>query len=286
MLFRPTSRRLMGTVIVLVFSLCLSTPAYAFVTCPDEASRTEPCRPEDPDNPLPSPYPLPPVGYTGLPNPAQNHFIKGTSEDPLAMFSRRPLDKFIVPGGGLFMDPSRDEPHYGVDYAYPDSYLLGERLFVYPVAPGYVTTRSSCVMCFAEGSSQGRVLWRHPQYNFGFGDVVIIETPYNADVSLYTMYAHLQEDFVSLGDYVTPDEVLGVAGTSGYAEQIHLHLEIRFGTPGKFWNADFSQWTTRENWLSTMFANPALLMFPEFHADQVKILDAWVALQPRPNEMP
>jgi murein DD-endopeptidase MepM/ murein hydrolase activator NlpD len=105
-------------------------------------------------------------------------------------------------------------------------------------------------------------------------------------VSIYVMYAHLARDFVSLGDYVTPDDIIGVVGTTGYSEVFHLHMEVRYGTPGRFWNADFSQRDTLDRWLATMFANPALLVFPENHPAFVTALAEWIALQPRSREMP
>jgi murein DD-endopeptidase MepM/ murein hydrolase activator NlpD len=236
----------------------------------------DPCEftPPDPDMPSES------RGLTTLPNPALGHTIRGTDENPLAVFSRRPLDKYIIPEGGLYLDPLHDDPHYGIDYANPDDYLIGQPTYFYPIAPGYVTARSACVMCFADSDWQGRVDSKAAQYNFGWGALVLVETPYNADVSIYVMYAHLNRDFVSLGDYITPDESIGVVGTSGYSEEMHLHMEIRYGEPGRFWNADFSQPETLDRWLSTLFVNPAFLIFPENHWAFVIELDEWAARQP------
>lgn len=223
---------------------------------------------------------------TDLANPATGHFVAGTTTDPLKAFSRRPLDRYIIPAGGQFLDPSRDEPHFGVDYTYPDDYLLGKPIWVHPIAPGYVTTLSSCPLCFVDGDSHGSVIWRKPEYNFGFGGLVIIETPYNPDVSIYAMYAHLDNNLVNLGDYVTPDDILGEAGNSGYSQEIHLHLEIRYGMPGRFWIADFSQQETMDRWQATMFANPALLVFPENHGLMVEELAYWANSRPRPADLP
>lgn len=225
-------------------------------------------------------------GYTSLANPAIGQTITGTSDDPLSVFSRRPLDHFIIPEGGAFLDPLHDDPHYGVDYANPDDYLNGKQTYFYPIGPGYVTTRSTCTMCFADGDLQGRVSWKWPQYNFGWGSLVLVETPYRPEVSIYTMYAHLNRDLVSLGDYVTPDHVIGVVGSSGYSEEMHLHLELRFGPPSQFWNADFSQPETLDRWLATMFVSPALLVFPENHPSFVTTLAEWIALQRDGNSIP
>ncbi len=227
------------------------------------------------------------LGLTSLSNPAAGRFIVGTSEDPLAMFSRRPLDHFIIPAGGAFLDPLHtSDPHYGVDYANPDDYLNGKETYFYPVGPGYVTARSTCSLCFADGDRQGRVTWKWPQYNFGWGSLVLVETPYNPEVSIYALYAHLNRDLVSLGDYVTPDQVIGVVGSSGYSEEMHVHLEIRYGPPGEFWNADFSLPETLDRWLATMFVSPALVVFPENHPTLVTALADFVARRHDGNSIP
>jgi murein DD-endopeptidase MepM/ murein hydrolase activator NlpD len=197
------------------------------------------------------------------------------------------MDHFIIPAGGAFLDPLHTgDPHYGVDYANPDDYLNGKETYFYPVGPGYVTARSTCALCFVDGDLQGRVSWKWPQYNFGWGSLVLLETPYSPEVSIYALYAHLNRDLVSLGDYVTPDDVIGVVGSSGYSEEMHLHLEIRYGPPGQFWNADFSQPETLERWLATMFVSPALLVIPENHPTLVTALSDFVARRRDGNSIP
>ncbi|MBN2305452.1 MAG: M23 family metallopeptidase [Anaerolineae bacterium] len=241
----------------------------------------------EPDNPPDPAAPPPPGGPTALANPALGQSLPPVGDDPLGAFSRRPLEgRFIIPEGGTFLDPLRDDPHYGVDYACPDDYLNGLTTDFYPVGPGYVTARSSCVLCFAEGDSHGSVTERWPRHNFGWGGFVLIETPYNASVSIYIMYAHLARDFVSLGDYITPDEAIGVVGNSGYSQETHLHMEVRYGTPGRFWNADFSQWETLDRWLATMFVNPAWVIFPDNHYAFVAALDEWTGLVPKAPDLP
>ena len=237
-----------------------------------------PCHAGDPGplRPTTTPTPSPAArGRTTFPNPAIGRFVSGMADDPLAAFSRRPLEKFIIPAGGLFLDPTRDPPHYGVDYANPDDYLNGRPTYVYPLGPGYVTARASCVPCYVEGDANGRVEWKWPRYNFGWGNLVLVETPYNAHVSIYVLYAHLGRDFVSLGDYVTPQTPIGVVGTSGYSQTYHVHVEVRYGPPALFWNADFTQRETLDRWMGTLFVNPSWLVFPDEHASFVAALEAW-----------
>jgi murein DD-endopeptidase MepM/ murein hydrolase activator NlpD len=225
--------------------------------------------------------PAPPVV-----NPAEGYYFSGTADDPLAVFSRRPLDHFIIPQGGLFMDPSRDEPHHGIDYTYPTDYLEGKPLWVHPIAPGYVTARSTCEQCFIDGGKTGQLYSQLPLYNFGYGALLVIETPYNSRVSIYAMYAHLGSEYVCPGDAVTPSRIVGTAGITGNALEIHVHLETRYGPPGAFWNADFSQQDTMDRWLTTPLINPAALIFPESHASLAATLDDWVGPQLQSPNMP
>ncbi len=267
-----------------------SDPAMPFVTaiprfCSDQDDSDTcppPERPESQGGPVSKP-----AGYTGLANPATGRFLNGTDDDVLAAFTGRPVDAFIIPEGGLFLDPLHEGgPHYGIDYAIPQDYLNGRETYFHPIGPGYVTARADCPLCFVDGDAQGRVESQRPQYNFGWGGLVLVETPYNPAVSIYVLYAHLARDFVSLGDYVMPDNMIGVIGSTGYAQELHLHMEVRYGPPGRFWNADFSQWETLDRWLATMFANPALLVFPESHPAFLIALEEWIALQPHPTEIP
>jgi murein DD-endopeptidase MepM/ murein hydrolase activator NlpD len=235
------------------------------------------------------PYPGTPQNPGRVPppaDPAPGQTIVDTGEDRLAGFSRRPFDNFIIPAGGLYLDPLHDGPHYGIDYANPDDYLAGLPTYFHPIGPGYVAARSICTKCFIDSGWQGRVDSKAAEYNFGWGGLVLIETPYSPDVSIYVLYAHLNSNFVSLGDYVTPDQVIGVVGTTGYSEEVHLHVEVRYGAPGRFWKADFSQQETLDRWLSTMFANPAMLIFPENHWAFTRELDEWAARQTQASEIP
>lgn len=230
--------------------------------------------------------PVSAAGYTGLANPARGRSLLAQGRDPLAIFERRPFDNFVVPEGGAFLDPTRTDPHYGVDYACPADYLNGRATYFHPIAPGFVTARSSCVWCYVDGDARGRVGWKWPRYNFGWGGLVLVETPINRHVSVYILYAHVARDFVSLGDFVTPDEVIGVVGASGYAQQVHVHVEIRYGSPGMFWNADFSQWATHDRWMATMFIDPAWVVYPENHGLLAAVLEEWGPLRPEPQPIP
>ncbi len=57
----------------------------------------------------------------------------------------------------------------------------------------------------------------------GYGHVVKIW--HHAD--LMTVYAHNQENYVRVGDWVERGEVIGTVGSTGRASAAHLHFEIR-----------------------------------------------------------
>lgn len=104
--------------------------------------------------------------------------------------------------------------------------------------------------------------------SFPFGNVLIIETGpetlpvdlktalrMNADQSLYTLYAHLEEDTLrhELGDPVIPCETVGRVGRSGNSGAAHLHLEMRLGPrsvtfQGFSYYTDSASKTEKENY--------------------------------------
>lgn len=70
-----------------------------------------------------------------------------------------------------------------------------------------------------------------PYWGF-YGYVVILRHPELVvdEQVVYTLYAHLSEISVSVGDQVKAGDVLGEVGFSGVAVGPHLHFEVRVGT--------------------------------------------------------
>ena len=66
-------------------------------------------------------------------------------------------------------------------------------------------------------------------YNGGYGKVIILSHPNNVQ----TIYAHLSEIDVELGDKVTQGEVMGKTGNTGESTGPHIHFETR-GTANPF----------------------------------------------------
>lgn len=59
----------------------------------------------------------------------------------------------------------------------------------------------------------------------GYGHYVLVEH----SNGLQTLYGHLAERAVKVGDEVLPGDIVGLAGNSGKSSGAHLHFEIRYG---------------------------------------------------------
>ena len=84
-----------------------------------------------------------------------------------------------------------------------------------------------------------------PKYNTGgYGHYVLLEH----ENGVQTLYGHLSERLVKVGDYVYPGDVVGLAGNTGKSSAAHLHFEIRYGEvnidPTTI--VDFPNWTLKK----------------------------------------
>jgi murein DD-endopeptidase MepM/ murein hydrolase activator NlpD len=61
-----------------------------------------------------------------------------------------------------------------------------------------------------------------PGYD-GYGNIVVVEL----SGGFSAIYAHLSRPLVRVGALVTPGEVLGIAGCTGWCTGTHLHFELR-----------------------------------------------------------
>jgi murein DD-endopeptidase MepM/ murein hydrolase activator NlpD len=57
----------------------------------------------------------------------------------------------------------------------------------------------------------------------GYGEIVQVDV----GAGLTTLYAHLAQPLVEVGDQVWTGEVLGIAGCTGICTGTHLHFELR-----------------------------------------------------------
>ena len=103
-------------------------------------------------------------------------------------------------------------PHHGVEFDVP----YGTQVLA--AAPGVVVVA---------GSDAAEVFG--PQPNF-YGNLVVVEIDglINGE-NIYTLYAHLQDVLVSVGQRVDARAVLGLSGATGVADGPHLHFEVRVG---------------------------------------------------------
>jgi murein DD-endopeptidase MepM/ murein hydrolase activator NlpD len=143
-----------------------------------------------------------------------------------------PLDS-ITPGEFYF--DAIDHP--GQDYPNPTGSSI------YAPAEGVVILVDDCSA--SDCISQIRGEFNAP-FNQGYGNVVVIEYPYNVlpaelidanglepGQSLFVLYAHLQNPSTfHPGDTVAAGQVIGSVGSTGYSTGPHLHLEVRVSITG------------------------------------------------------
>ncbi len=67
------------------------------------------------------------------------------------------------------------------------------------------------------------IISKNSGWNGGYGEYIVIKH----DNGTQTVYGHLSETDVSVGDTVTQGEVIGKMGRTGHATGVHLHFEIR-----------------------------------------------------------
>lgn len=77
------------------------------------------------------------------------------------------------------------------------------------------------------GSDDGEIIG--PQRDF-YGNAVVIEheTLFEGQ-PVYTLYGHLSEIFVQVGQQVDAEEIIAFSGATGVADGPHLHFEVRVG---------------------------------------------------------
>jgi len=79
-----------------------------------------------------------------------------------------------------------------------------------------------------------------------YGNVIVIQHDSGlGDQDVFTLYGHLSEILVNVGDHVHAQDVIALSGASGVADGAHLHFEVRLG--------ENSYGTTR---------NPLLWLYP------------------------
>jgi len=149
--------------------------------------------------------PLYPIPWSLFPN---DHFYFAA---PIAAaYPGEP--EWDYPYGGVFFGPNII--HTGVDLPAPRG------TDVLAAAPGTVVWAG---VGLYSGSSDS--------LNDPYGNAVAIRHDFGYhDQQLYTVYAHMDEIEVSVGQWVNTGEVVGKVGSTGATTGPHLHFEVRLGT--------------------------------------------------------
>lgn len=133
--------------------------------------------------------------YHKLAQPDEKRILASAGvENRESMLFDWPVDDARLTRGWL---PNKKRPHLGLDLAAP---------------------RGTPILA----SKSGTVIYTGREFR-GFGKMVMIES----GDGWATLYAHLDNIFVSEGQVVTMGEVLGAMGRTGRATGVHLHFEIR-----------------------------------------------------------
>ena len=97
---------------------------------------------------------------------------------------------------GRFMEPRAGHYHKGLDYSLP-------------------------VGSAVHAADSGIVVWSGPQGAYG----ILVKVRHSS--GFVTYYGHLKRTMCSVGDFVLPNEVIGLSGNSGRSTGPHLHFEVR-----------------------------------------------------------
>lgn len=132
-----------------------------------------------------------------------------------------PFSRPLPPGAQLAVDPSyrfgstqngARDPHHGVE-------------FLNPAGTPVLAAGDGEVILAGNDTQQ----LFSPYYNF-YGNLVVLQHNLPAlQQPVFTLYAHLSEIAVQIGDQVRAGDEIGKVGMSGSATGSHLHFEVRLG---------------------------------------------------------
>jgi murein DD-endopeptidase MepM/ murein hydrolase activator NlpD len=110
------------------------------------------------------------------------------------------------------MQGGQRDPHHGVEFLNPSGTP------VQAAADGIVVVAGDDRQTF------------YGPYSYFYGNLVVLEhSQPDLPERLYTLYGHLSQLSVQVGDRVRAGQVIGQVGMSGVATGSHLHFEVRLG---------------------------------------------------------
>lgn len=123
------------------------------------------------------------------------------------MFAQGPQSTFTAPGGGNFM--------------WPTSFQMISTNFAW-WHPGIdMANRAAPAIGASDGGTVVQAGWPD---NYGYGNRVVIDH----GNGYQTLYAHLSNVYVSVGQSVSRGQTVGQMGSTGRSTGTHLHFEIRY----------------------------------------------------------
>jgi len=131
---------------------------------------------------------------------------KATPRPKAATFAQGPQTTYSAPGGGSFMWPTE-----GVVTQYFAWYHPGDDIANRAGPPVYA-------------SAAGTVVVAGWPDNYGYGNRVVVDH----GNGYQTLYAHLSNIYVSVGQSVSRGQSVGKMGSTGRSTGTHLHFEIRY----------------------------------------------------------
>jgi len=153
---------------------------------------------------------------------------------------------------GFLNRPISDSFRNTIDMTYPYASTMNHTLEVHHGVE-FVNSSGTPVLAAQEGvvvfSGTDTESLFGPYLGF-YGNVIIIQHPglfFGEDI--YTLYAHLSEINVAMGDAVSSGEIIGKVGASGSAIGSHLHFEVRLGSN------DYDHTVNPILWFAPLFSN-------------------------------
>ena len=157
--------------------------------------------------PTPTPTPLPTFTPPALPqtSPGEHYWLRRPVPEGSAVWT----DKAYPYGN------NRDgtlRTHHGVEFNVP--------------AGTEVLAAASGTVIIA-GQDNEELLGAIKEF---YGNVIVIQHDSGlGSQPVYTLYGHLSEIFVNVGEHVHAQDVIAFSGASGVADGAHLHFEVRLG---------------------------------------------------------